>query len=154
LQQPDREQRGQLTGLGAARDLRIGAGLGRTGERRPVAQARPRDRRRAGRGRQLRLHQVNELEGDLAMRLGDIATIDGLRLDRGVDVERRRGRHRRRPGLEDALELGRLLRPRLAAVGHSTKHLAGEIAQILAGSVAQPGGRVVRHVGDRLRLIA
>ena len=155
LQQPDREQRDQLAGLGAPRDLRIGAGLRRAGERRAIGDARPGDRRACrGRRRQLRLHQIDQLERQLAMRLGDVAAILGLRLDRGVDVQRGGGRHRRGPRLEDALELLRLLGAGAAAVGDAAQHLAGQVAQILAGAIAQAGRRIRGHVGDGLGLIA
>ena len=100
------------------------------------------------------LHQVDELERELSMRFGDVAAILGLGLDRRVDVQRRRRRHRRRPRLEDALELGRLLGPGAPAVGDAAEHLAGQLAQILAGAIAEPRGRIARHVGDRLGLIA
>ena len=106
------------------------------------------------RGRQLALHQIDQLQRQLAMGLGDVATILGLGLDRGIDVQRGRGRHRRTPRLEDALELGRLLGAGAPAVGGAAQHLARQVAQILAGTVAQAGRRIRGHVGDGLGPIA
>jgi hypothetical protein len=88
------------------------------------------------------------------MRLGDVGAIVGLRLEGGVDVQRRGGRHRRAPRLEDPPELLRLLGTGAAAIGDAAQHLASQVAQILPGAIAQARRRVRGHVGDGLGLIA
>jgi hypothetical protein len=83
------------------------------------------------------------------MRFGDVAAILGLGLIAvstcSAAAAARRAQPRGPARTRPASRRGR------AAVGGAAQHLARQVAQILAGAIAQAGRRDARrHVGDRL----